>query len=107
MLATLVGLISFTALLGYSGGVATLYGVAELTQMAIPTAMSFVLLALAVPLARPEHGVMRLLASRTAGGHTARRLLPAVVMIPPALGLLRLEGQGLGLYETSGARGCS
>ena len=100
VLAALIGIIGLAALLSYTSGIAIVYRVSDLTQMAVPTALALTVLALAIAFARPEHGVVRLLASRTTAGHTARRLLPAVIVIPPLLGLLRLEGQRLDLYDT-------
>ncbi len=43
---------------------------------------------------------MALLASGSAGGQIARRLVPAALIIPIAVGWLRLEGQRAGLYGT-------
>ncbi len=100
VLAALAGTMGLAALFSYTSGVTIVYGVSDLNQMAVPTALALTLLALAIPFARPEYGVVRLLASRTTAGHTARRLLPAVIVIPPLLGLLRLEGQRLDLYDT-------
>ena len=100
VLAALVGIIGLAALLSYTSGIAIVYRVSDLNQMAVPTALALIVLALAIAFARPEHGVVHLLASRTTAGHTARRLLPAVIVIPPLLGLLRLEGQRLDLYDT-------
>ena len=100
VLAAVVGIMGLAALLSYTSGIAIVYRVSDLTQMAVPTAVALTVLALAIAFARPEHGVVHLLASRTTAGHTARRLLPAVIVIPPLLGLLRLEGQRLDLYDT-------
>jgi hypothetical protein len=39
-----------------------------------------------------------LIGRSTTGGFLVRRLLPAVVVMPIVLGLLRLEGERAGLY---------
>jgi PAS domain S-box-containing protein len=65
--------------------------------MALHTAMAHLLLGAGVFLARPDHGVMRLVLSPRAAGATARRLLPVAVLAPVVLGYLPLriaaEGQ--------------
>src|SRR5258705_12657142 len=48
--------------------------------------------------ARPGKGQIAALVSRTAGGQTARRLLPVAFAAPLVLGWLCLEGQTMGLY---------
>jgi PAS domain S-box-containing protein len=50
--------------------------------------------------ARPERGLMRIVASQTAAGVTARRILPAAGGAIILLGALRLWGQRAGLYGT-------
>ncbi|HEX8648808.1 MAG TPA: response regulator [Thermoleophilaceae bacterium] len=91
---------SFLALVGYTSGVTSLYGVLTQTQMAVPTAAAFLLLGGGLILARPESGPMRLLSAGDLGGSLARRLLPVVVVVPVILALARLKGQDLGLYGT-------
>jgi PAS domain S-box-containing protein len=91
---------SFVALVGYTSGVTSLYGILTQTQMAVPTAAALLLLGAGLILARPESGPMRVLSAADLGGSMARRLLPVVVVVPVILALGRLEGQDLGLYGT-------
>jgi len=93
-------LVSSLALLGYAYGVKSWYGLASHTQMALHTALTFVALCAGILFARPDRGSMTVLTSVTAGGSTARRLLPAAILIPAVLGWLRLEGERAGLYGT-------
>jgi PAS domain S-box-containing protein len=71
---------------------------AAYTEMAIPAAAGFVLAGAALLAARPRDGMVALVLSDGAGGMMARRLLPAALLLPPVLGLLRLVGEGLGLW---------
>lgn len=93
-----VFLVALLALAGYLYQVPEFTGVASFIPMAVPTAMVFLALATGVLLARPEGGVMGVLASRSAGGALARRLLPLMVVVLMGLGWLRLEGERHGLY---------
>jgi len=99
-LAGLAGLVALVALLGYLGGVTSLYGVSQLTQMAIPTGIAFVALAAGVITARPGDPLVCRLRSDAPGAALLRRLLPAAVGVPLALGAVRLAGQEAGLYGT-------
>ena len=97
-LAIIVALVSLLALIGYAYGVRQLYGVGSYIPMALPTAGLFFMFALAVLSARPASGLMAVFTRASAGGMTARRLLPAMVCSMFVLGWLRLEGERQGLY---------
>ncbi len=99
-LALLSAAASALALIGYLFGTEALYGVSAFIPMALHTAFTFIFVSLGVLCARPDRGLAALLVSDSAGGHIARRLLPAAVAIPLVLGWLRLEGQRAGLYST-------
>src|SRR6185295_17176220 len=86
-------------LVGYVYGVRQVYGPAPFTSLAVHAAMAFALLSLGLIFARPARGVMKVLASDTDGGVLARRLFPAVIVVPIAIGWLRLVGQRMGLYN--------
>ena len=92
---------SCAVLLGYFYGVASLYAVRLYATMALHTALAFVACALSILCLRPEHGVLRLICSRTAGGVLARRLLPPVFLVPTLLGWLRVKGQHADLFGTA------
>jgi PAS domain S-box-containing protein/putative nucleotidyltransferase with HDIG domain len=98
--ALAAGVLALVALMGYLSGVTTLYAVSTLTQMSVPAAVAFLLLAFGVFSARPDIGPMRLLTSDTVGGTMIRILFPAALAIPLLLGLLRLLGEHTGLYGT-------
>jgi len=101
VLALIAGAAALLALVGYATGVVSLYGVSRLTQMAVPTAMGIILLSLGVICARPDRGLARVLSADTAAAALGRRILPAVILVPTTLGVVRLAGQQAGLYGTN------
>lgn len=105
-LAAVLGALSLLANLGYAYGVKFLCGVSTFVPMALHTAISFTLLACGLFLARPDRGFMAVLTARTAGGIIARRVLPAVLLVPPVLGALRLLGERLGWFEPAFGTAC-
>src|SRR5258706_14110314 len=56
----LVALVGFLAIVGYAYGVADLYAIASYTQMALLTAVLFLVLSVAIPWARPSAGLVAL-----------------------------------------------
>jgi len=99
-LALAAGALGFLALVGHSTDLPSLYGFGHVTGMSVPTAVALPLLALGLLLVRPDRGALQLLSSDSPGGVLARRLLPAAVLLPVALALLRWEGEARGLYHT-------
>ncbi len=99
--ALAAGALTSTALVGYLYGVESLYNVSSFSSIAIHTALSFVLLALGILCARPQQGIMEIVSAKNIGGEILRRLVPIALLIPVALGWLRLWGQQAGLYETA------
>ena len=93
-----VGSVGLLAVLGHVTGVKGLYGVAGATQMALPTALTFVVLGVALICSQPTAGFMRLLTSTGMGGAMVRRVLPLAVGGVVVLALLRIVGEDLGLY---------
>lgn len=98
LLASGVFLVALLALAGYAYRVPGFIGLAKFIPMALPTALVFLTLALGVFVARPNAGMMAVIASPSLGGMMARRLFPGMVLTILALGWLRLEGQRRGLY---------
>src|SRR5262249_51948610 len=80
--------ISGVSVVGYGYGVATMYGVGQHIPMALPTALAFLAVALGILCARSGRGLAAMLARSDAGGVLARRVLPAAILIPAALGAL-------------------
>lgn len=101
ILAVIAGMASLLALIGYAYGVNWFYGIGSYIPMALHTAACFVILAIGVLCARPTRGVMAVVSSKTSGGVLARRLLPAVVIVPALLGGVRLAGQRAAVFDSA------
>jgi signal transduction histidine kinase len=97
--ATFALLIGFTALVGYVDGAASLFTFEPQSGMALLTALCLVALSLGIVFARRAAGLSAILVDDAAGGVLARRLLPAAVLVPIALGWLWLWGQRLGPWN--------
>jgi PAS domain S-box-containing protein len=83
-------LIALLAILGYAYSVKNLYGFLSYTPMALNTAINFLMVSLALCFASADSGYMKVFAARTTGGLNARRLLPAVIIVPSVLSALAL-----------------
>jgi signal transduction histidine kinase/ActR/RegA family two-component response regulator len=86
----LVAAISATGLLGYLYEVPDLHAFWVFNTMAVHTAISLLLLAIAVIFAAPGVGWSGVITSPTEGGSATRRQL-SVLLIPPAMGWLLLN----------------
>jgi PAS domain S-box-containing protein len=99
--ALLIGANAMVAGTGYIFGAAQFYGFPfyiPAIGMSVPTALSFLLLALAYLCSRPTVGMMRLLTGPTRSGAMARRILLATIAMPPIAGALTRLGMLLGWY---------
>jgi PAS domain S-box-containing protein len=86
LLALAAGLIALLALIGYANSAASLIGVKQFIPMALTTAFAFAVLSVGILCARADRGIMAVVSSEGAGGVMARRLLPAAILIPAAVG---------------------
>jgi hypothetical protein len=93
-------LASGLAVLGYAYGASSLYAVRPYGTIAAHTAVSFLVLSLCVLAADSTHEFTGIAISDTSGGIVTRRLLPTIPIMIFVLGLVRLKGQELGLYDT-------
>lgn len=98
--ALVTGWTALLVLLGYAYSVQSLRGFGSFTQMAVPSAIGLVALSIGLLAARPGKGLVALVIADGLGSAMARRVLPAVVIIPFFLGWIRLEGQAAGFYDT-------
>jgi signal transduction histidine kinase len=94
----IVGLIALLALIGYCYQVLPLYSFGSNIPMALNSAISFELFAVAALAVRPSRGLMMVITSDTTGGAMARRLLPAAIFIPLILGALLFSSEKRGLF---------
>ncbi|HEY8851161.1 MAG TPA: HAMP domain-containing sensor histidine kinase, partial [Gemmatimonadaceae bacterium] len=99
MFATPALLIALVAILGYVFGVRGMYAVSQSSGMALPTAIAHLILGVGIIFAVRDRGVPALLMDEGPAGVLTRRLLPAALLAPIALGIIRLAGESAGLYE--------
>ncbi len=90
---------SFLPVIGYLFGTKFFYGIGQYIPMAVHTALTFLMLGVGLLLARPERSVIATVFDTGMSGVMVRRLLPAVIVTPVAIGWLRLKGQSLGYYD--------
>jgi len=103
-LASGIAALAFVALVGMIFRVLLFYAPAPLLGMSLPGAIGFMLLALSLLAGRPDPWLERVLADQRPGAVVTRWLMPAALLVPLALGWLRLVAERLGIIdETLGA----
>jgi signal transduction histidine kinase len=100
MFATPALLIALVAILGYVFGVRGMYTLAQSSGMALPTAIAHLVLGVGIIFAVRDRGVPSLLMDEGAAGVLTRRLLPAALLAPIILGVVRRAGEFSGMYES-------
>ncbi|WP_295390186.1 PAS domain S-box protein [uncultured Thiodictyon sp.] len=93
--------VAYVALVGHLYSVESLYQVAPYASVAAHTAAGFLVLGVGVLCARPNLGWMGLVTGDTAGGGVVRRLLPAVLLVPPLVGWMAIMGERAGWYGSA------
>lgn len=91
------GTIAFLALMGYAYASESLIGFGSYTHIAAQAALALLALSAGTLFCAKESGLMEPLARSDAGSRMARRLMPAVILIPFLLALLRYESYRRGL----------
>ncbi len=86
LLALAFALVALLTAVGYSYSALTLAGDDRNIPMALNTAIAFLLVGTGTLAARPDRGIMTVFSSAGPGGMMARRLLPAAIAIPAAVG---------------------
>lgn len=84
---------------GYLFGVSSLYQVIGYTSVAVHTAVSLMLISLGILASRPQHGMLAIILSDSAGGEMARRLLWMMPLLSVLLDWLVLQGENATLYD--------
>jgi signal transduction histidine kinase len=100
MFATPALLIALLAILGYLFGVKGMYSLSQSSGMALWTAVGQLILGIGILVAVRDRGVALLLLDEGPGGVLTRRLLPAALLAPILLGVIRILGESSGFYET-------
>lgn len=68
------------------------------TPVALNTGIAFCSIFLAVFFMKPDSWLMRVFLSQNMGGMMARRLIPAIIVIPVVIGWLRIYGERSGFF---------
>jgi signal transduction histidine kinase len=98
-LAGVVALVALVALFGHAYSVKAFFGVTAYTKMSLGAVLGFLVVTLAAWLSRADAGFMAVVSSDGAAGFAARRLYPAVILLPLLLGILTLAGEEARLYN--------
>ncbi len=98
LLALAAGFIAFLGLLGHLYSVRGLYKIARYPSLNTFLLVVMLLFVTGILAARPQRGMAALVSGDSAGGYMARRLLPAALVLPPAIGWARLLGEQGGYY---------
>ncbi len=99
LLAALALSIGGISLLGYLLEVPRVRGLLGYTDIALPTAVGLCLLSVATMTLRPDAAWLRLLAMPGPSGRLARRMLPAIILLTPALAWVILKATQTGLIS--------
>ncbi len=91
--------LALLTIVGYAFSTVALTRIEQFIPMALNTALVLGLLGVGILCARPDRGVMGVIKSAGAGGVMARRLLPAVIVIPPVVGWVYWLGQQTGSFD--------
>jgi diguanylate cyclase (GGDEF)-like protein len=93
-------LVAIMSLSGYIYKAESLYRFFSYSETAVHTAIILFLMSAAIFFARPRAGIAGDLTGRFMGSEMARRILPAVLILPILLGWIRVLGQRAGLFGT-------
>ena len=97
--ALATAIIALLAIIGYAYSALPLPGIEQFIPMALNTAVALALISGGILCARPDRGVMAIVTSGDAGGVMARRLLPAVILIPSLVGWVGWLGRQEGMLD--------
>jgi signal transduction histidine kinase len=96
----LLALLALLSVVGYVYNVKQFYGVFNYIPMAVHTAFSFMLLSVALLMTLPDVGFMKEFTSVLAGSTISRRVVPLAVLLPIALGFMRLLARWNNMLNT-------
>jgi signal transduction histidine kinase len=100
MFATPGLLIALVGMLGYLFGVKDMYSLSQYSGMALPSSTILLTLGVGILVAVRDRGVAVLLLDEGPAGVLTRRLLPAALLAPILLGVIRIVGETARLYES-------
>jgi PAS domain S-box-containing protein len=100
VLLLMAATLALLALIGFALGARSLYGIGGFTRVTPQTSLALLALAAGQLAARPDRGLVAVLATDSFAGHMARRLLPASLLVPTLVGWLTLHVYRRGLAST-------
>jgi signal transduction histidine kinase/ActR/RegA family two-component response regulator len=100
VMGVLTAAISSLSLLGYLYDIDKLYALPNVTIIALQTSTFIMAVSLGMVSCHRDVEPMRTLLDPGGAGLLARRALPLLIVIPVALGFVRVKGQDAGLYDT-------
>ncbi len=98
-----VCVISLVPAVGFIYGAAEFYDLPNITAVAWPTIVALMALGFGLMLADRETGLMALVLSRGEDGRLLRKMIPATVLVPLALGLLIVFARSRGIFDSATA----
>ncbi len=98
--ALLAGAVAYLGALSELFGASTVQGVSAYTAMSPQTAIAISATVIGVLCATPGAGLMPIVTDRGVAGLAVRRFLPVAILLPLALGGLRVAGEAAGLFDT-------
>ena len=101
LLAIPVMVVATASLIGYLYAIPAFYGPASAAKMALHTALCFLVIGIALVMARPRGRLLDLATTTAPGGTMARRLIPFVLLMPLLLGWVRLKLGDAGALQRS------
>jgi PAS domain S-box-containing protein len=93
--------LSLVSAVGYFFGADVFTGLAAYASMAAHTSWAVLALCLGFYFARPDEGVMTIVADEGPAGFVVRRLMPAVFILPVTLGWLTWQGELAKWYDSA------
>jgi|GEM_PF-1475761 len=99
LIGLVVAMISTAVMMGYLFGSARFTELPGSLPMSFGTALAFLMLALGLMAATPNHAMIAVLTARDVGGRVSRLLIPVAIMVPVTLQLLVMIGRRRGLWD--------
>ncbi len=99
-LAVFPALIGYLGVVGYAFEVSGALRVGSFSAIAIHTSVTMLVVSVGILIARPDRGLGRLLSDPGPGPLLIRRVLPAIVVLIPAVAFVRLAAERSGLIST-------
>ena len=91
--------VALISILGYAYGAQNLYGIGSYIPMAANTALLLLTTGFGLLVIKRD-GIAAIFYGAESGSAMVRRLLPTAIVVPCLLGLLRIQGQRAGWYDT-------